>query len=126
MLFNGNAETARAIGADGLHLNSRSCATRHARWVPHICSLRPVAQRILRRRPRWGRLCVVVAGAAKRAVIRMPSRSAGTVRRPLSDAASMPVYALGGMRPELLDTAWRHGAQGVAGIRGLWGDDAAG
>ena len=30
-----------------------------------------------------------------------------------------PVYALGGMRPALLPEAWRHGAQGIAGIRGL-------
>ncbi len=31
----------------------------------------------------------------------------------------LPVYALGGMRPALLPEAWRHGAQGIAGIRGL-------
>jgi 8-oxo-dGTP diphosphatase len=37
-----------------------------------------------------------------------------------SDAARLPVYALGGMRPDMLREAWRHGAQGVAGIRGLW------
>lgn len=32
----------------------------------------------------------------------------------------LPVYALGGMRPELLEQAWAHGGQGIAGIRGLW------
>lgn len=33
--------------------------------------------------------------------------------------AGYPVYALGGMRPEDRETAWGHGAQGIAGIRGL-------
>jgi 8-oxo-dGTP diphosphatase len=40
------------------------------------------------------------------------------------DDAALPVYALGGMTRELVDQAWQHGAQGVAGIRGLWADAA--
>lgn len=38
----------------------------------------------------------------------------------LSDHASMPVYALGGMRPEDLNTSFSYGAQGIAAIRALW------
>ncbi|MGS0891760.1 thiamine phosphate synthase [Burkholderia stagnalis] len=34
--------------------------------------------------------------------------------------AAMPVYALGGMTRAHLDDARRHGAYGVAGIRGFW------
>ena len=34
--------------------------------------------------------------------------------------ARIPVYALGGMRTDMVEDAWRHGAQGVAGISGLW------
>ena len=37
-----------------------------------------------------------------------------------TDAACIPVYALGGMRTDMVEDAWRHGAQGVAGISGLW------
>ncbi|MCZ6826110.1 MAG: Nudix family hydrolase [Gammaproteobacteria bacterium] len=33
---------------------------------------------------------------------------------------SMPVFALGGLAQNDLETAWRHGAQGVAGISGFW------
>lgn len=40
--------------------------------------------------------------------------------RELSDRAAMPVYALGGMRPEDLNTAFASGAQGIAAIRALW------
>ncbi len=32
----------------------------------------------------------------------------------------LPVYALGGMTPQFLEKSWQAGAQGIAGIRGLW------
>ncbi len=38
------------------------------------------------------------------------------------DDAVLPVYALGGMTPNLIEQAWQHGAQGIAGIRGFWPD----
>jgi 8-oxo-dGTP diphosphatase len=34
--------------------------------------------------------------------------------------SGIPVYAIGGLRREDLETAWRHGAHGVAMIRGSW------
>jgi 8-oxo-dGTP diphosphatase len=34
----------------------------------------------------------------------------------------MPVYAIGGLGPDDLETAWAAGAQGIAAIRGLWPD----
>lgn len=37
----------------------------------------------------------------------------------LADRARVPVFALGGMRQGDLEQAWRAGAQGIAGIRGL-------
>jgi 8-oxo-dGTP diphosphatase len=38
----------------------------------------------------------------------------------LREHVSLPLYALGGMRPGDIDTARAHGAQGIAAIRGLW------
>ena len=38
----------------------------------------------------------------------------------LTRDAALPVYALGGMRPELLDTARHHGAHGIALASGIW------
>ncbi len=38
----------------------------------------------------------------------------------LREGVSLPIYALGGMKPADVAIARRHGAQGVAGIRGLW------
>lgn len=40
--------------------------------------------------------------------------------RTLADCAQIPLFALGGMQPDMLDCAWSHGAQGIAAIRGLW------
>jgi 8-oxo-dGTP diphosphatase len=40
--------------------------------------------------------------------------------RALTELATVPVYALGGMGEADLDTAFRHGAQGIAALSGLW------
>ncbi|HEY0675023.1 MAG TPA: thiamine phosphate synthase [Immundisolibacter sp.] len=38
----------------------------------------------------------------------------------LVDGAASPVFALGGMQPELARAARQHGGQGVAVLHGLW------
>lgn len=38
----------------------------------------------------------------------------------VAHGTSIPVYAIGGLRPDDLETAWRHGAHGIAMIRGSW------
>ena len=38
----------------------------------------------------------------------------------LASGAGVPVYAIGGLGPQDLEHAWRHGAQGVAGISAYW------
>jgi len=43
-----------------------------------------------------------------------------TVFKDLVKKVNVPVYALGGMSPEQEAKALESGAQGVAGIRGLW------
>ena len=43
----------------------------------------------------------------------------------LREGVSLPIYALGGLGPADLDDARRHGAQGIAAIRGLWGSAGA-
>lgn len=41
----------------------------------------------------------------------------------LVSQVNIPVFALGGMSPELLSEAWQHGAQGVAGISHWWSSE---
>lgn len=43
--------------------------------------------------------------------------------RTLAECARIPVFALGGMQRDMLKSAWSHGAQGIAAIRGLWPAD---
>jgi 8-oxo-dGTP diphosphatase len=38
----------------------------------------------------------------------------------LAVGAGLPVYAIGGVGPAEIPQAWRHGAQGVAGISAFW------
>ncbi|HRN62921.1 MAG TPA: Nudix family hydrolase [Luteimonas sp.] len=38
----------------------------------------------------------------------------------LRESTSLPIYAIGGLAPDDIATARRHGAQGIAAIRGLW------
>jgi 8-oxo-dGTP diphosphatase len=38
----------------------------------------------------------------------------------LREGVSLPIYAIGGMKPADVAAVRRHGGQGVAGIRGLW------
>jgi 8-oxo-dGTP diphosphatase len=52
--------------------------------------------------------------------------AAGTGWEPfaaLTREARLPVYALGGMRPADLETAWRHGAHGISMMRSAWPAD---
>ncbi|HEX5801869.1 MAG TPA: thiamine phosphate synthase, partial [Azospira sp.] len=36
----------------------------------------------------------------------------------LAERSPLPVLALGGMKPEMMDQAWAHGAHGIALMRG--------
>ena len=38
----------------------------------------------------------------------------------LREHVALPIYAIGGLRPDDVADARRHGAQGIAAIRGLW------
>jgi 8-oxo-dGTP diphosphatase len=38
----------------------------------------------------------------------------------LRESVSLPIYAIGGLSPEHVAEARRHGAQGIAAIRALW------
>jgi len=43
----------------------------------------------------------------------------------LRERVSLPIYAIGGLRPEDIVQARAHGAQGIAAIRGLWPEPAS-
>ena len=122
LLLNADPLLAQQLGADGVHLNS-------ARLM--AMSERPAGIRLL------GASChtrteVEHANAlgvdfiAVSPVQQTRSHPGAAVLgfdglRTLTELATVPVYALGGMREADLDMAFRHGAQGIAAISGLWG-----
>jgi 8-oxo-dGTP diphosphatase len=128
VLLNGRPETAAAIGADGLHLSSRQLFQHKARPVA-------TTQLLAASCHSTGDLAQATRLGADFALLSpvLPTRSHPDAD-PLGwsrfaawvEDANIPVYALGGMHPGLRETAWAHGAQGVAGIRGLWADEQTG
>jgi 8-oxo-dGTP diphosphatase len=121
MLVNGDAELAGKLGC-GLHLKSAQLMALRER--PNSADLLLGAschdEEQLRQAEAIGADFAVLGPVAA-----TPSHSAvqpiGWERfAALRELVSLPLYALGGMRPEHHETARRNGAQGIAGIRGLW------
>jgi 8-oxo-dGTP diphosphatase len=118
VLINDDQALARAVGAHGLHLSSQQL------WQ-------------LDRRPDFSRVaasCHSAADLARAAQLGLDFVALGpllpTATHPgaagigwaefsrLVERSPLPVYALGGMQPEMLETACRAGAHGVALMRG--------
>ena len=121
LLINGDVGLAQRVGAAGVHLNSRQLHSLQAR--PQEVGLLAVSCHNaddLRKAACIGADLAVLSPV-------LPTRShpdaspLGWQRfAELVEPAGLPVYALGGMQTALLPRAWQAGAQGVAGIRGLW------
>ena len=125
VLFNGSPDTADAVGADGVHLSSRALSLAEARPVApdRLLAASCHSPRDLARAAELGADFALLSPV-------LPTRSHPDAD-PLGwsrfaawvEQATVPVFALGGMHAGLVETAWAHGAQGVAGIRGLWADE---
>ena len=127
VLLNGDPDTAAAIGADGVHLSGRALRVTRNRPVAagHLLAASCHSPADLAHAERLGVDFALLSPV-------LPTRSHPDAD-PLGwdrfaswvSQANLPVYALGGMQTDLLATAWRHGGQGIAGIRGLWHGDLA-
>ena len=120
VLVNGDEQAARAAGADGVHWSAARLGQAAKRPQGLLC----------------GASCHTVAELERAAALECDFAVLGPVRetsthpesRPLgwqafarlARGAPMPVFAIGGVRPADLDDARRHGAHGVAMIRGSW------
>ena len=124
VLLNGDVDSMRAIGADGLHLSSRVLHARQSRPVSDgkLLAASCHTPEDLQHATRIGADFALLSPV-------LPTRShpdadplGWETFAAMADRADLPVYALGGMHPNLTETAWQHGAQGIAAIRGLWID----
>ena len=128
MLINGDPALLDASGADGVHLDSARLMETKARPVPAAAWLgaschdaRELAQAV-RIGADFAVLSPVTATPAHPQAVPLGWKGFEA----LVEGANLPVFALGGMGREQLETAWHHGGQGIAAMRGLWKGSVAG
>lgn len=125
VLLNGSPEQALALGADGVHLNRRRLLALPSRPLPEdrlvaaSCHDELALAKAADIRCDFAVLSPVAATRSHPDAAPLGWEGFGNLVRD----AVVPVYALGGMGQADLASAWQHGAQGVAGIRGFWPSD---
>lgn len=120
VLVNGAADLARAAGAGGLHLSSCALMALDARPQGLLCGASCHSAVELEKAAQLG-LDYCLLGAVLPTLTHPDAQPLGWEKfQQLITNLPMPVYALGGLRPEDLSTAWRHGAHGVALMRAAW------
>ncbi len=128
MLINGDPELLEASGADGVHLDSTRLMEAKARPIPAAAWLgvschdaRELAQAV-----RIGADFAVLSPVAATPTHGQAVPLGWKRFEALVEGVNLPVFALGGMGREQLETAWRHGGRGIAAMRGLWKGSAQG
>jgi 8-oxo-dGTP diphosphatase len=126
VLLNGNAHLARTAGADGVHLDGSQLASLKERpdaaWCAASCHNADELSRAQELDCDFAVLSPVLPtqshpGAPVLGWANFSSIIAG---------ASIPVYALGGLSVSDMETAWRHGAHGIALLRQAWPEASPG
>jgi 8-oxo-dGTP diphosphatase len=118
LLINDDEALARQVGAHGVHLSSLRLTQCEKRpdfaWVAASCHSADDLAHAARLE-----LDFAVLGPVMPTPTHPESRGIGWDRfAELIERSPLPVYALGGLHPELLGTARTHGAQGIALMRG--------
>jgi 8-oxo-dGTP diphosphatase len=122
ILLNTRPEQAEEIDADGVHLNSKRLMAMNRRpvsadrWLSASChNLRELKQAML-----LGVDFVVISPVLATSSHPHANLLGWKGFKALCDQASIPAYALGGMTPRHITTAWSSGAQGIAAISAFW------
>jgi 8-oxo-dGTP diphosphatase len=120
VLVSSDIALARSLGADGVHLPARQLLQLKARPdLPLVAASCHDAVE-LRAAETLG-ADFAVLGPVKPTPTHPDASTLGwngfeqTARN-----AAVPVYALGGINPDEMKTAWSHGAHGIAMLRGAW------
>jgi 8-oxo-dGTP diphosphatase len=122
LISNGTADAVTKSGCQGLHLSARELMQLEGRpagddiWIAASCHNKEE----LLQACRIG-LDFCVLSPVQPTISHPLIETLGWPRfAELAAAATIPVYALGGMQPADLAVARRHGAHGIAMISGLW------
>lgn len=122
LLLNGDVELAREVGADGVQLTAGQLANFNERPDVGWCAASCHNAAELRRAEQLG--CDFALLSPVLSTQSHPGEPAlgWEAFSVIAADSSIPVYALGGMIPDYMETAWRHGAHGVALLRQAWPD----
>ena len=121
VLINGDIELARAVGADGVHLQPEHYRKLHARPAGNLlwaaaCHDRDELLQAARLDADFAVLSPVLPTRSHPGAEVLGWHGFADAIRDLP----MPVYALGGMKKGLLDSARFHNAHGIAMLSGIW------
>ena len=120
VLINSDIDLARRLGADGVHLTAMQLARLQHRPEPGWCAASCHNAAELARAVELG-VDFAVLGPVQATPTHPDAQALGWEGfAAMARGAAMPVFALGGMRSRDLETAWRHGAHGIAMVRGSW------
>ncbi|MCL2875939.1 MAG: Nudix family hydrolase [Betaproteobacteria bacterium] len=119
-IVNGKPELAQEAGADGLHLTSAQLMAANSRpdftWVGASCHIRAE----LEHAAAMG-LDYALLGAVKRTATHPGGETLGWEGfATLASGLPLPVFALGGLNDDDMETARLSGAHGIAAIRSIW------
>jgi 8-oxo-dGTP diphosphatase len=123
VLVNADIELAQTLGI-GLHLRAPQLDDFNVRPLPHGVSVAASCHTLDDLRAAQALRCdFAVLGPVKPTASHPDAVLLGWEGfAALREAVSLPLYAIGGLVPEDIPEARRHGAQGIAAIRGLWSD----
>jgi 8-oxo-dGTP diphosphatase len=120
VLLNGHEDAARSVGADGVHWSATLLGQAARRPQGLLCGASCHTVADLERAAKL-ECDLAVLGPVRETSTHLESRPLGwQAFARLARGAPMPVFAIGGVQPADLDDARRHGAHGLAMIRGSW------
>lgn len=124
LLVNAAPELAIAVGTHGVHLNGERLQRYSQRplpphlWVAASCHDAQQIQQANRIQADF-----MVLSPVKPTLSHPDAKPLGwSAFFQLTELANGPVYALGGMSKSDMFKTWSHGGQGIAAIRGMWGN----
>jgi 8-oxo-dGTP diphosphatase len=120
VLVNGDPMIAKQTGADGVHLQSSQLMQLDTPPLNKLWAASCHDARELERAVILGASFVVLSPVLPTASHPGEPGIGWKQFATLIRNTPLPVYALGGMKPELLATAMQHGAHGVALLSGIW------